>query len=107
MRTHMESRPVRVFFSYSHRDEGLRDRLGMHLKALINEGLIEGWHDRRISPGTEWERQIDEHLDSAQIILLLISSNFVASRYCYDLEMNRALQRHEANEARVVPVILR
>jgi hypothetical protein len=105
--THAESRPVKVFSSYSHKDEALRGRLGAHLAALVRQGLIEDWHDRRIDAGTEWERRIHARLESSRIILLLISSDFFASRYCYDLEMTRALRRHEAGEARVIPVILR
>ena len=65
------------------------------------------WHDRRIPPGEEWERQIDEELDRADIILLLVSSDFVASDYCYDIEVKRAMARHHAGEARVIPVVVR
>ena len=70
------------------------------------QGLIDPWHDRDISAGTEWEEEIMEHLDTAQIILLLVSPDFMASRYCYSVEMKRALERHE-HKARVIPVILR
>lgn len=69
--------------------------------------MIAGWHDRRIAAGTEWAGEIDKHLNSALIILLLISPDFLSSDYCYDLEMKRAMERHERGEARVVPVILR
>ncbi|MCP3960256.1 MAG: TIR domain-containing protein [bacterium] len=96
-----------VFFSYSHRDEELRDALATHLALLKREGEIRPWHDRGIGGGREWEGEIDEHLESADLILLLISPNFIASDYCFDREMTRALERHEAGEARVVPVILR
>jgi hypothetical protein len=69
--------------------------------------LIDLWHDRRIPPGKEWKPQIDEELDRADIILLLVSSDFVASNYCYDVEVTRAMARHYAGEARVIPVVLR
>ncbi len=98
---------VDVFFSYSHQDEALRDTLETHLSLLKREGRIRSWHDRKIVPGESWKDAIDEHLESAQLILLLVSSDFLASDYCYDLEMKRALERHEAGEARVVPIILR
>src|SRR5437016_5278541 len=74
---------------------------------LKREGVISGWHDRRISAGQEWDGQIDSHLNSAEIILLLVSSDFLASNYCYDIEVKRAIERHEAGEARVIPIILR
>ena len=100
-------RPIEVFYSYSHRDERLRDRLEEHLSILKNNGVITGWHDRKIPAGTKWEQQIDEHLNSADIILLLVSASFLASPYCYSIEMMRALERHAADEARVIPIILR
>jgi hypothetical protein len=98
---------VEVFFSYSHKDERYRKQLESHLSLLKRQGVITDWHDRRIQAGTEWAGQIDEHLESAGIILLLVSSDFLASKYCYDVELTRALERHEAREARVIPIILR
>jgi hypothetical protein len=74
---------------------------------LQRQGLIGVWHDSDISPGTEWEQEISKHLNEAQIILLLISPDFMNSDYCYGIEMKRALERHERGEARVIPVILR
>jgi predicted aspartyl protease len=101
------ARPVRVFYSYSHKDEKLRDKLAAHLDILKRNGIISAWHDRRISAGTGWTGEIDDHLNRADIILLLISAEFIASDYCYDKEMTRAMERHETGEARVIPVILR
>lgn len=106
----MEPQPsdtVEVFYSYSHKDEDLRDQLESHLSTLKREGVIKGWHDRRISAGQEWDGKIDEHLNSADIILLLVSSDFLASPYCYDIEVTHAMERHEAGDARVIPIILR
>lgn len=99
--------PIKVFFSYSHKDEDLRDELAIHLTMLKRQGVIKAWHDREISAGTEWAGAIDDKLNSARIILLLISANFLASDYCYDIEMGRAMERHEAGEARVIPIILK
>jgi hypothetical protein len=101
------SAPIEVFVSYAHADELLRVELGKQLSILKRQGAIREWHDRMIGAGTEWAGQIDEHLNSADVILLLVSPDFVASDYCYDLEMKRAIERHEAREARVIPVILR
>lgn len=96
-----------IFFSYSHADEKLRDQLDVHLAALKRQGIIETWHDRRISVGKNLGTSIDEHLETADIILCLVSPEFIASDYCYSREMKRALERHEKGEARVIPVILR
>jgi TIR domain len=97
---------VKLFFSYSHRDESLRDELEIHLSALKRQGVIETWHDRRIGAGKEFDSEISEHLETAHIILLLVSPYFIASDYCYDIEMTRALERHKSGAARVIPVIL-
>ncbi|WP_138502597.1 toll/interleukin-1 receptor domain-containing protein [Nostoc sp. PA-18-2419] len=101
------SNPVKVFFSYSHKDEALRDELATHLSMMKRQGIIEAWHDREISAGSEWANAIDDNLEVADIILLLVSANFLASDYCYDKEMTRAMERHETREARVIPVILK
>jgi internalin A len=105
----MDSRTeaVRVFYSYSHKDEQLRNDLETHLKLLHRQGLIDAWHDRQIEAGEEWKDKIDENLERADIILLLISADFIASDYCYEKEMKRTLERHENGEARVIPIILR
>lgn len=96
-----------IFMSYSHSDEGLRDELEKHLSGLRRQGVISTWHDRRIGPGEEIHGQISAHLDSAEIVLLLVSADFLASDYCYDIEMARAMERHDEGTARVIPVILR
>ncbi len=98
---------VTVFYSYSHADEQLRDQLEIHLAALQRQGQISQWHDRRIGPGDEWRGQIDQHIEEADIVLLLISPDFIASDYCYDVEMDRAIKRHEDRKTVVVPVFLR
>lgn len=96
-----------VFFSYSHADENLRDMLEKHLSALKHQGMIDTWHDRCIRAGDEFSSEISDKLENASIILLLISADFISSAYCYDVEMTRALERHHAGDARVIPVILR
>ena len=96
-----------VFISYSHADEALRNELEKHLAGLLRQGVITTWHDRRIPPGEDLHGQIDDHLNTADVVLLLVSADFLASDYCYDIEMNRAMERHERGEARTIPVILR
>lgn len=98
---------ITLVFSYSHADEELRNELEKHLSPLKRMGRIDTWHDRRIVPGEEFEDQIDHYFSTADIILLLISSDFINSDYCYQIEMTNALQRHQRGEAVVIPVILR
>ena len=73
--------PIDVFFSYSHKDEALRDELANHLKLLARHSVIRAWHDRRIGAGEDWKGAIDEHLETAQVVLLLVSADFLASDY--------------------------
>jgi tetratricopeptide (TPR) repeat protein len=101
------SRPVTLFYSYSSKDEELRDQLATHLAMLKRKRVIQDWHDRRISAGDEWQDKISEELESADIILLLVSPDFLASSYCYGVEVERAMKKHAVGEAHVIPVILR
>jgi TIR domain/WD domain, G-beta repeat len=98
---------VSIFFCYAHEDEELLNKLKRHLWPLQSQELIAVWHDRDISAGTEWEHEISQHLNSAHIILLLVSPDFMYSEYCYGVEMKRAIERHQRGEARVIPIILR
>src|SRR5437763_16680979 len=98
---------IEIFYAYAHKDEELRKELDKNLSLLRRDGLIKGWHDRDINAGEEWVREIAIHLNTDQIILLLISSDFLASDYCYSVEMRRAIERHKTGEACVIPIILR
>lgn len=101
------ARPISLFFSYSHKDEVLRDKLGDHLVPLERAGLIEVWHDREMLPGDSVDEEIAEKLKTADVILVLVSPSFIRSSYCWDIEFENAIERHKQGEARVVPVILR
>jgi TIR domain len=96
-----------VFFSYSHQDEALRNELEKHLTMLKREGSITAWHDRRIKAGDNFGKAIDGELEKADVVLLLVSSDFLSSDYCYSKEMQVAMDRQEQGEARVIPIILR
>lgn len=74
---------------------------------LKRQGLIDAWHDRRIAVGSDLDNSIRSELEKAEVILLLVSPDFLASDYCYDIEVTRAMERHVAGEARVIPIILR
>jgi len=98
---------AQVFFSYSHQDEDIRDQLAKHLSILQRRGVISTWHDREIEAGIDRAADIEQQLNQADIILLLVSADFLASDYCYDVEVKRAMERHVAGDARVIPVIVR
>jgi hypothetical protein len=98
---------LRVFLCYAHEDKEFLEGLRRHLEPLRKSGLIEVWHDGAISAGTDWSEEIKRHLHEAHIILLLVSADFIASPYCYDVEMRQAMERHEKGEARVIPIIVR
>jgi hypothetical protein len=98
---------LEIAISYAHRDQALKDELILHLSPLRRQGIIAHWHDRNIDAGDDWKQEIDTHFSIAGMILLLVSPDFIASDYCYDIEMKRALERHDAGECRVIPVFLR
>lgn len=89
---------VQIFFCYAREDEPLLNKLKTHLRPLQRQGLIDVWHDREISVGTAWERKIDGQLSTAEVILLLVSPDSLASDYCYSKEMQRAIEWHERGE---------
>src|SRR5436853_5847987 len=99
-----QQNPIKVFLSYAHEDESLLRELETHLSSIKREGWISTWYDREIVPGSNWAREIDQRLEQASIILLLVSANFLASDYCYQVEMKRAMARHEVREAKVIPI---
>src|SRR5262245_60752518 len=81
--------PIKIFYSYSQQYDDLRNELEKHLSVLKRNGVIAEWHNRKIVPGAEWGGEIDKHLETADIILLLVSADFIASDYCYEIEMKR------------------
>lgn len=101
------NKPLSVFISYSHHDEKMCEELIDHLSSMRREGLVSHWHDRKLLPGDDWKDKIDDNLLNAQIILLLVSSKFISSDYCFEIEMEKALEKHSVGEAVVIPIILR
>jgi hypothetical protein len=99
--------PVTLFYSYAHEDEALRDELQDHLMILERRGVVRSWHDRAIVAGRDWSREIDAHLRAADVVLLLISKDFIASDYIIGAEMTVAMERHRRGEVVVVPILLR
>ena len=98
---------VEIFCSYAQKDEVWLHRLETHLNLLIRQRLLSLWHNRLLAPGADRVHEVDMHLEASSVVLLLVSSDFLSSDYCYELEMQRALQRHEAGLARVIPIIVR
>lgn len=96
----------KIFCCYARKDQKLLDELKTYLIPMQREGLITLWADTDIDAGKEWEREIKMHLNAADIILLLVSPDFMTSEYCYSIEMQRAMERHEQREAKVIPIIL-
>src|SRR5690349_4059975 len=96
----------KIFISYSHKDERYLLELEKHLTILRKNDIIDDWYDRKIIPGQPWEKEIKKELENSDIILLLISPDFLASDYCYGVEVSRAIEKHHNNEAITIPIIL-
>ncbi|HLZ55694.1 MAG TPA: FxSxx-COOH system tetratricopeptide repeat protein [Ktedonosporobacter sp.] len=101
-----EHTSIEVFCSYAQADEAWLLQLEKHLSLLQRQGLIKLWQKRRLVAGADWAKAIDTHLETASVILLLISADFLASDYCSGVEMQRALQRQKVGEAHVIPILL-
>jgi len=98
---------IEVLLCYAREDSAYMQALAIYLGALRRQGIFEVWHDRQIQPGRDWLREMEIHLMTAQIIVLLISQHFLNSDYCYDVQMVKAVERHRRAEVCLVPVILR
>src|SRR5215510_12260119 len=103
----MPTKPVTIFYSYSHKDEKYRDALSSSLAPLKRQGLIREWYDGDIVPGEKWEEKIYQQLDSADVVLMLVSRDFINSDFIWGTELQRAMDRESVNQARVIPIILR
>ena len=99
-------KPLKAFISYSHLDEASRSELVKHMATLHREGVIETWYDRRIGVGSNWKSEIDKNLENADVVLLLVSPNFIHSNYCYEIEFKRAMERKEMGECLVIPILI-
>ncbi len=99
--------PIKVFISYARKDESFKDELIKHLKPLVRDNTIQIWYDALITPGKNWDEEIKIHIQEAQIIILLISADFMASDYIYDVEISKSLDRSRKRENIIVPVIIR
>ena len=99
--------PVTLFYSYAHEDEALRDELQGHLKILERRGLLAPWHDRQIVAGEDWAGRIDENLRRAELVLLLVSKDFIESDYIMGTELGAAMERHTQGANMVVPIVVR
>lgn len=100
------SSPAEVFISYSYKDEELFKQFEKYLTVLARNGKIKTWHGRQIPPGEEWKKVIDEHIKSADFVLLLVSVDFLVSEYCFNVEFKAARQRHAIRATRIIPIIL-
>src|SRR5438105_10436474 len=98
---------IEIFCCYAREDQELLRNLKKHLMPLQRQGLITIWSDTDINAGATWEEEINKHLNTAHIILLLVSPDFMDSEYCYSKEMKQAMERHERGDACVIPVLLR
>lgn len=98
---------VKVFISYSHKDESYKDDLIEHMSGLIRSGLITEWNDRKIVPSMDWSKEISTNLEGSELILFLISSSFLASDYCVNIEVKKALEMHQSGRAQLIPIVIR
>lgn len=100
-------KPKKLFLSYSHKDEAIVEEFRTHLSNLRRQDVIAEWYDRMIPIGSEWKNQIDTKLKDAEIIIFVVSADFIASKYCYEIEMMEAMKQHDLGISVVIPLIIR
>src|SRR5437868_10079139 len=98
---------IAIYYASAPEDRLLRERLEKHITLLKYLGFVSTWHQRELLAGSDWASEIDARLETAHIILLLVSVDFLASGYCYGAELAKALQKHREGTARVIPILLR
>jgi hypothetical protein len=98
---------VSLFVSYARKDEGFKDELIKHLSGLRQIRAITDWHDRQILPGQTWDEEIKEKLESSQVVLFLVSSDFMYSDYIHDVEISRTIERYKKGQVVIVPIMVR
>jgi hypothetical protein len=101
------AKALKLFISYNHADETYNVELLKHIDPLRRLKLIDAWHDGKIQAGQPLNKEIINQLSTADIILMLVSIDYLNSYYCIEIEMEKAMERHAAGTARVIPVILR
>lgn len=97
----------KVFISYSHKDDSHKNKFITHLSSLVRNEEIEIWHDRKILPSQDWSKEISEKLESSDIVICLISADFIASTYCYGKELSRSLELQEEGKLKCICIILK
>lgn len=102
-----QAKTIHIFYCYAHQDDLLRDNLDRHLEPLKHLGIIDTCCDHEVQAGSEWRYEVDRRFNNADVLLLLVSPNFIRSEYCYHVEMLRALERHHLGSVHVIPIILR
>ena len=100
-----QSPPVVLFVSYAHEDRPWCDQLLEHLGWLRQAGQIEVFDDQQLATGERWEVRLQQELERANVIVLIVSSHFLNSRFCTTVELRRALEREADHTLRIVPII--
>ena len=100
-------KPYDLFYCYADEDKALLNKLETHLSALKREGLIRSWSKQGISPGTNWQYELNNQINRASIILLLVSSNFTHSEHVYNFEIERVVKKRQTKKAIIIPVLIR
>ena len=99
--------PVKIFYSYAHEDEHLRDELSAYLGVLRQNNKIEEWHDRKIRPGINFNTEISDEIENTDVILFLISKDFLNSDYCFGIEVNKAFELQKTHSIEIIPILLK
>ncbi len=96
-----------VFISYSHRDSAFHERLLIHLEPLNRAGAVDSWSDKQIRPGDAWKAEIEKALERSTIAVLLVSADFLASRFIAENELPPLLEKAQSQGTRILPLLVK
>lgn len=97
----------KIFISYAHKDEELKKQFETHLSGLKRQNVVDVWDDRQVLIGEKWDEKIKNKLLTSDIVIFLISSDFLASEYINEVEIKETILRHKNNEVLIAPIFLR
>lgn len=99
--------PAETFISYAHEDKSIMESLATHLSPLHRLGLIRLWHDKKLNAGAVLDKEIAGKLNNAEVVIMLVSADFINSDYCFSREMIAALENHRKNKTKIIPILAR
>ncbi|MGB0840443.1 MAG: toll/interleukin-1 receptor domain-containing protein, partial [Chitinophagales bacterium] len=102
-----KERPCSIFVCYHSEDEVYKEALNKHLTPLVRLQKVTLWDKSYINAGEQYEDKIFQELEKANLVLCLISSDFIADDFCYSSQLKRILTAHKKGVQKIIPIKIR